>query len=199
MTDQNAPQNTPQNTQRPVPARPGPNAPSVRLAEILRVDHAGELAAVHIYRGQRAVLDRAPGQQRLAGQLRQMEDQEAQHLVAFDRLLTDHQVRPSLLTPLWRMAGYALGAGTALLSDKAAHACTEAVESVIEQHYAGQIAELADREPQLAQTLAGFREEELAHRDLALEEGAREAKGHTILAAFIRAGCRAAIKISEKV
>jgi ubiquinone biosynthesis monooxygenase Coq7 len=136
------------------PRRPGAGAGAARLAEILRVDHAGELGAVHIYRGQR---------------------------------------------PLWRLAGFTLGAGTALLGEKAAHACTEAVETVIGDHYARQVAELADRDPELAAELSGFRDEELAHRDLAVEEGAREAPGYPLLAAAIRLGCRAAIRISEKI
>ncbi len=85
------------------------------------------------------------------------------------------------------------------MGDKAAHACTEAVETIIEEHYANQVAELAEREPDLAAELAKFREEELAHRDLAVEEGAREAPGYALLAAVIRTGCRAAIKISEKI
>jgi ubiquinone biosynthesis monooxygenase Coq7 len=184
---------------RAVPARPGPGGPAARLAEILRVDHAGELGAVHIYRGQRAVLNRARGQDRIAWQLQEMEAQEAVHLAAFERLLTERRVRPTLMAPLWRAAGFALGATTALLGEKAAHACTEAVESVIEQHYAGQIAEVADAEPELAADLTRFRDEELAHRDLALAEGAREAPAYPLLAAVIRAGCRAAIKISEKL
>ncbi len=184
---------------RPVPPRPGQGAASARLAEILRVDHAGELGAVHIYRGQRAVLGAAPGRERIAGQLAEMEGHEAVHLARFDKLLTDNSVRPTVMTPLWRVAGFALGAGTALLGEKAAHACTEAVETVIEQHYAGQIAELEGREPELAAELSKFRDEELAHRDQALEEGAREAPGYPLLAAVIRAGCRAAIKISEKL
>lgn len=172
---------------------------AARLAEILRVDHAGELGAVHIYRGQRAVLADAPGRERIAGQLAELEAHEAEHLARFDRLLTEQRVRPTALAPVWRLAGFALGAGTALLGEKAAHACTEAVETVIEQHYAGQIAEIAEREPALAAELAKFREEELAHRDLALEEGAREAPGYGLLSAVVRTGCRAAIKISEKI
>ncbi|HEX5379166.1 MAG TPA: demethoxyubiquinone hydroxylase family protein [Phenylobacterium sp.] len=184
---------------KPVPPRPGQGAGASRLAEILRVDHAGELGAVHIYRGQRAVLGAARGHERIAGQLAEMEGHEAVHLARFDQLLNDHQVRPTAMTPLWRIAGFALGAGTALLGDKAAHACTEAVETVIEQHYAGQIAELESREPELAAELSRFREEELIHRDQALEEGARDAPGYPVLAAVIRAGCRAAIKISEKL
>jgi ubiquinone biosynthesis monooxygenase Coq7 len=183
----------------PVPPRPGRGAQAARLAEILRVDHAGELGAVHIYRGQRAVLGQAKGQARIAGQLAEMEAQEAEHLARFDRLLTDRRVRPTALAPVWRLAGFALGAGTALLGDKAAHACTEAVETVIEAHYAGQIEELAERDPELAAELSRFREEELAHRDLAVEEGAREAPGYGLLAAVVRTGCRAAIKLSEKL
>jgi ubiquinone biosynthesis monooxygenase Coq7 len=186
-------------TEKPIPPRPGRGALAARMAEILRVDHAGELGAVHIYRGQRAVLGEAPGQARIAGQLAEMEAQEAEHLARFDRLLTERQVRPTAMAPVWRLAGFALGAGTALLGPKAAHACTEAVENVIEEHYAGQIAELETREPELAAELSRFRAEELAHRDLAVEEGAREAPGYALLSAVIRTGCRAAIKISEKL
>jgi ubiquinone biosynthesis monooxygenase Coq7 len=184
---------------KPIPPRPGRGAMAARLAEILRVDHAGELGAVSIYRGQRAVLGAAPGHERIAGQLAEMESHEAVHLARFDSLLTQHRVRPTALAPVWRLAGFALGAGTALMGDKAAHACTEAVETVIEQHYADQVAEIADREPELAAELAAFRDEELAHRDLAREEGVGQGLGYALLSAVIRTGCRAAIKISEKV
>lgn len=186
-------------SEKPIPSRPGVGAVSARLAEILRVDHAGELGAVHIYRGQRAVLGASKGHERIAGQLEEMEGHEAVHLARFDQLLTEHQVRPTVMTPLWRAAAFTLGAGTALLGEKAAHACTEAVENVIEQHYAGQIAELEGRDPELAAELSKFRDEELAHRDHAVEEGARDAPGYPILSAVIRAGCKAAIKISEKL
>lgn len=186
-------------SEKPIPPRPGVGAVSARLAEILRVDHAGELGAVHIYRGQRAVLGASKGHERIAGQLEEMEGHEAVHLARFDQLLNEHQVRPTIMTPLWRAAAFTLGAGTALLGEKAAHACTEAVENVIEQHYASQIAELEGRDPELAAELSKFRDEELAHRDHAVEEGAREAPGYPILSAVIRAGCKAAIKISEKL
>lgn len=184
---------------KPIPPRPGPGATARRMAEILRVDHAGELGAVHIYRGQRAVLAAAPGHERTAAQLEEMQGHEQVHLARFDALLTEGRVRPTLLAPLWRMAGFALGAGTALMGDRAAHACTEAVESVIEAHYAEQIREVEAAQPALAAELSRFRDEELAHRDQAVAEGAREAPGYGLLSAVIRAGCRAAIRISEKV
>ncbi len=182
----------------PLP-RPGQGSGRARLAEILRVDHAGELAAVHIYRGQRAVFDTAKGGETIAGQLAEMEGHEAAHLEAFDALLNSRQVRPTLLAPVWRVAGFALGAGTALMGEKAAHACTEAVESVIEAHYAGQIAELGQREPDLAAELSQFRDDELSHRDQAVARGARDAPGYGALFAVIGAGCRVAIRLSEKL
>ncbi len=184
---------------RPVPARPGRGAPRARLAEILRVDHAGELAAVHIYRGQQAVFSAAPGKTGLGEAFAGLRAQEAEHLKAFDALLSERGVRPSLLTPLWRAAAFALGAGTALLGDKAAHACTDAVEEVIGEHYAGQIEELAGSEPELASRLSAFRDDELKHQADAVREGARETPGYGPLSSLIKAGCRAAIRTAEKI
>ena len=186
-------------SEKPLPPRPGQGALGARLAEILRVDHAGELGAAAIYRGQRAVLGEAAGRGRIQDQLAQMEAHEAEHLARFDQLLIERRVRPTALAPVWRLAGFTLGAATALMGERAVHACTEAVETAIEQHYAGQIEELQDLEPALAEELADFRREELAHRDLAVEEGAREAPGYRLLSAVIGAGCRAAIRISEKL
>ena len=170
-----------------------------RTAEILRVDHAGELAAVQIYRGQQAVFAAARGKAAAAAEFEELGGQEQEHLRAFDALLTERGVRPSLLSPLWKSAGFALGAATALIGEKAAHACTEAVESVIEEHYAGQVAELHEVEPELAGRLERYRAEELAHHDRAIESGAREAPGYGLLTAVIRAGCRIAIKAAERV
>lgn len=171
----------------------------MRLAQILRVDHAGELAAVHIYRGQRAVLEGAAGRAAMGAQLGRMEEQEARHLARFEALLNETRTRPTLLAPLWRATAFALGVGTALLGERAAHACTDAVETVIEGHYANQIAELEGQDPALAAELSAFRDDELAHQREAIEAGAREAPGGALLSAVIKAGCRVAIKISERL
>jgi ubiquinone biosynthesis monooxygenase Coq7 len=166
---------------------------------MLRVDHAGEYGAVAIYRGQRAVFDRLPHKARIAALLKDMEGGEAHHLLTFDRLLAERKVRPTLLAPFWNAAGFSLGAATALMGEKAAMACTEAVEDVIEKHYAEQIGELEANEPMLAETVRQFRADELEHKQTAEDEGAREAPGYRLLSAAIRFGCRAAIKIAEKV
>ncbi len=180
-------------------ARPGRGASRRRRAEILRIDHAGEYGAVHIYRAQNAVFEGRAGKSEIAADMAGMRDQEAVHLARFEALLNAERIRPTILTPLWRLAATALGTGTALMGEKAAHACTEAVESVIEEHYAEQIAELRDRDPALAAELSAFRDEELAHHDHAVEHGAREAPGYGLLSAVIKAGCRVAIKVSERV
>lgn len=173
---------------------------SNRRREMLRVDHAGEYGAVAIYRGQLAVFERQHGRERITGQLKEMAAQEQEHLDAFDKLLNAGSVRPTALSPVWNAAGFALGAATALLGEKAAHACTEAVETVIEEHYGDQITELeAVGEAELAAKMTKFRDEEVAHKELATSEGAAEAPGYPLLSAFIRFGCRAAIRISEKI
>ena len=162
-------------------ARPGVGQTRERMAQMMRVDHAGEFAAVHIYRAQRAILEGRKGKDQIASDL------------------TENRLRPTAMIPLWKIAATALGAGTALMGEKAAHACTEAVESVIEKHYAEQIEEIRDRDPELAAELTQFREEELAHHDHAIAHGSREAPAYRLLSGVIKLGCKAAIKISEKV
>jgi ubiquinone biosynthesis monooxygenase Coq7 len=184
---------------RPLPPRPGVGAAEHRLHEMLRVDHAGEVAAGAIYRGQRAVLRGSRTAGRTLAEIADMEAQEQEHLARFNAILIERRVRPSLLAPLWRAAGFGLGAATALIGESAAHACTEAVETVIEGHYASQIAEIEPAEPALAAELTRFRNDELAHRDAAVAAGAHDAPGYPLLSAIVRAGCRAAIRIAEKV
>ncbi len=181
------------------PAMPGEGAPSRRLEEMLRVDHAGEFGAVQIYRGQRAVFDRSERKSHAASVIAQMEAGEQEHLRTFDRMLMDRRVRPTLMAPIWRVAGFGLGAATALLGEKAAHACTEAVEEVIEQHYARQSEELATADPEFKSLVDRFREDEIGHKETAIDQGARDAPGYVVLSTLIKLGCRAAIAISKKI
>jgi len=176
---------------------PGPH--KNRLAEMLRVDHAGEYGAVAIYRGQRAVFGALPHKEKIARQIEEMEAGENEHLETFDRLLAERKVRPTLLAPFWNAAGFGLGAATALMGEKAAMACTEAVEDVIEGHYAKQAEVLDTTDPKLAETIRKFREDELTHKKTAEEAGAAEAPGYSLLSAAIKLGCRAAIRIAEKI
>ena len=180
---------------------PRPSRLPSRKEEMIRVDHAGETAAVAIYRGQLAVFERQTGKDRIVGQLTEMEQEEQDHLDAFNTMIRDNGVRPTAMMPLWNVAAYGLGVATALLGEKAAHACTEAVESVIEKHYDNQVKELEtiEGETELSAKFAKFRDEETAHKDLAIEEGARQAPAYPLLSAVIKAGCKTAIRISEKI
>lgn len=183
---------------------PAPDAPGVggldrRIEEMIRVDHAGEFGAVQIYKGQRAVFQLLPGKQHIAGLLAEMEAGEKAHLETFDRLVLERGVRPTALAPVWRGAGFMLGAVTALMGEKAAHACTAAVEEAIEEHYFEQSKALDGVDPELKGIVDRFREDELAHRDTAIVEGAKNAPGYGILSGAIKLGCKIAIKVSEKV
>jgi len=173
---------------------PGDVPPRERLERIVRVDHAGEYGARRIYQGQLAVL----GQSRCAPALRHMAEQEERHLESFERQIADRHVRPTVLFPLWHVAGFALGAATALMGEKAAMACTVAVEEAIDEHYAAQAAELGDDEAELRDTILEFREEELQHRDTALAHDAEKAPGYPVLREAIKTGSRMAIWLAER-
>ncbi len=174
---------------------PGDPAPAAQVERMIRVDHAGEYGARRIYEGQLAVLGRGPS----GPAIRHMAEQEARHLAAFERLIVERRARPTALLPVWHVAGYALGAATALLGDKAAMACTVAVEEVIDEHYRGQSAALGETEPAIRAQVEEFRAEELEHRDTALQAGATEAPAYPLLAAAIKAASRLAIRLSERI
>lgn len=165
-------------------------------ARMLRVDQAGEYGATRIYAGQLAVLgDRNP----IAAEIQHMAEQEAAHREKFDALLAGRGVRPTALQPFWDVAGFALGAATALIGPKAAMACTAAVETEIDRHYTQQLEELGDDDPELSALIIQFRDDERAHRDAALAAGAEEAPAYTLLSGAIRLGCRVAIRLAERI
>jgi ubiquinone biosynthesis monooxygenase Coq7 len=174
---------------------PGDPGREETIARMIRVDQAGEYGAKRIYAGQLAVL----GRTKAAPALRRMAEQEQQHLDEFNRLMAERRVRPTLLQPLWHVAGFALGAATAMLGEKAAMACTVAVEETIDEHYRRQAERLGEAEPKLKDTIEEFREDELEHRDTALAQGAREAPAYPLLTGAIKAGSHLAIWLSKRI
>lgn len=165
---------------------------------MIRVDQAGEFGANRIYAGQLAVMgDRGPH----SAEITAMAQQEQEHRAKFDALMARRGVRPTALQPLWSAAGYALGAATALIGPEAAMACTAAVETEIDRHYSDQLARLeADgSDPELAAMIEEFREDEREHHDTALASGAEQAPAYALMTGVIRAGCRVAIKLAERI
>ncbi len=166
------------------------------IASMIRVNQAGEYGAIRIYAGQLAVMgDRAPGAQDIAA----MAAQEAEHNERFDALMAQRGVRPTLLYPIWNMAGFALGAATALIGPKAAMACTAAIETEIDLHYGQQLDELGGRDPELSAMIADFQADEVEHKQAALAAGAEQAPAYPLLFNAIRLGCKVAIGLSKRI
>ncbi|KAM5153019.1 NADPH-dependent 3-demethoxyubiquinone 3-hydroxylase, mitochondrial [Mantella aurantiaca] len=169
------------------------------LDRVIRVDHAGEYGANRIYAGQMAVLGRSS----VGPIIQHMWNQEKDHLKKFDELMVANRVRPTILLPFWNVAGFVLGAGTALLGKNGAMACTVAVEETISNHYNNQIRTLMEIDPErhreLLQTLKKFRDDEMDHHDTGLEHDAELAPAYSLLKTVIQAGCRAAVYLSERV
>ncbi len=174
---------------------PGDPDPKELVARMIRVDHAGEYGAARIYDGQLAILGDRP----VGAVIRRMAEQERRHLAAFDRLIVERRVRPTVLTPVWHAAGVALGAASALLGERAAMACTVAVEDVIQKHYAGQADRLGDDEAELRATIEEFRADEIEHHDTGLAHEAEQAPGYRLLSEAVKTGSRLAIWLSTRV
>ena len=170
------------------------DAATPALSRMLRINHAGEYGAKRIYTGQMAVLRGHP----LQAELEHMAAQEQVHLDAFNRILPEHGVRPSALMPLWHVGGYMLGAATALLGERAAMACTVAVETVITEHYDSQLAQPEVTGPALHATIQRFRDEEMEHHDIGLKHAAEAAPLYPVLSEMIKAGCKAAIWLAGR-
>ena len=171
-------------------------AKSSDIASMLRVNQAGEYGAKRIYAGQLAVM----GDRTLAARsIAHMAEQEERHLSAFDKLLAERGVRPTVLQPFWDVAGFALGAVTAAIGPEAAMACTVAVETEIDRHYSEQLEQIGDRDPALSAMVVDFQADELEHKATALAQGAERAPAYPLMSAAIRFGCRAAIALSKRI
>ncbi len=166
------------------------------LARMIRVNHAGEFGAQRIYAGQLYVL----GDTKVGPIIRHMAQQEDEHLAAFEKIMIERGVRPTVLHSLWHIAGFALGAMTARMGKEAAMACTVAVEEVIDEHYRKQLERLANEdEPQLRRMITKFRTDENEHEATGRKHGAEEAAYYPALRALVRASSKTAIWLSERI
>jgi 3-demethoxyubiquinol 3-hydroxylase len=174
---------------------PGDPSPAETVRRMIRVDHAGEFGAARIYDGQLAVLRPGPGRDAVT----KMAEQEREHLARFDDLMIERRVRPTLFSPVWHAAGFALGAATAMMGERAAMACTVAVEDVIAEHYLKQSDALGEDEADLRATVDEFRADEIEHHDTGIAHGAEQAPGFELMSGAIRAGTKLAIWLSTRV
>ena len=166
------------------------------LEEIIRVDHAGEFGATRIYDGQIAIFGK---KSKIGKTIKHMADQEQEHIETFEKLILNHRVRPTALLPVWNVAGYFLGVATAMMGEKAAMACTVAVEKVIGEHYHKKLSLLKGDHKKLKATIKKFAQDELEHHDIGIAHDAEKTPGYTILTKFIEMGCKTAIAVSKKI
>tara|TARA_A100001037_G_scaffold291928_1_gene306587 strand:+ start:191 stop:727 length:537 start_codon:yes stop_codon:yes gene_type:complete len=170
------------------------NAKNKIISEMIRVNQAGEFGAQKIYEGQLAVLKNDKT-------IKKMSEQEKKHLETFNKILIKRGIRPTALSPFWDLGGYLLGVTTALIDRKAAMACTVAVEEVIEEHYKDQqnILKKDNTEKELIKIIKKFREEEIEHKDIALEHNAQDLKGYQLMTKGIKTITKLAIFLSKKI
>lgn len=168
-----------------------------KLHEAIRVNHAGEYGAKQIYKGQLAVFKLKKDAESV-DLISHMKEQEDVHFDYFNKKIIDEKIRPTLMQPIWQVGGFALGFVTAALGKKAAMACTVAVEEVIDEHYREQLNNLkADYD--LKQKIEQFRQEELEHRDIGLQNHAEDLTIYKPLSFVVKNISKAAIAISKKI
>jgi ubiquinone biosynthesis monooxygenase Coq7 len=165
------------------------------IERMIRVNQAGEYGAKRIYEGQLAVLKGTESE----GLLREMLDHELVHLDKFNKEMVNRKVRPTALQPVWHIAGFIMGVGSALLGKNAAMACTVAVEEVIEEHYSQQVQELGDEESELKSIIQSCLSDEQEHRNIGLEQGAESAPGYDTITATVKNASRLAIWLSTRI
>ena len=169
------------------------------IEEIIRVDHAGERAAIKIYEGQLLALKTLKQDKILENKIEEMKQQEKEHLEYFEKEIQKRKIKPTYLLPLWDIMSVTLGFGTALLGKKAAMLCTASVEEVIEEHYENQLKKLGNDEMDLKAKIEKFKGDETNHKNIAYEAGATNKGLYSIMDKVIRTGSRIAITISEKI
>ena len=164
------------------------------ISDMIRVNQAGEFGAQRIYQGQLAVLKNDKTIQKMA-------QQEEKHLEAFNKIIIDRGIRPTALSPFWSLGGYLLGVTTAIIDRKAAMACTVAVEEVIDEHYKSQQEKLKNnsKEKHLLDLISEFRDEEIEHKNTALENNAEDIRGYKVMTSGIKSITKLAIFLSKKI
>ena len=176
---------------------PGQLSIEGEIKRIIRVDQAGEYGETRIYAGQCAALKHHPN----LAVVQHMLAQEMTHLKKFNTLMSARRVSPSILSPLWHVAGFALGYITAKMGEQSAMACTVAIEEVIDDHYQHQEQFLSSlpQEHELLGTITQCRQEELEHKDTAIGHGASSAPLYKGMTKAIKIVSRAAIWLSSRL
>ncbi len=168
-----------------------------KIEEIMRVNHAGEFGAQKIYYGQlkftKNIKDKII--------IKEMLEQELEHLHFFENEIKHKQLRPTLLLPMWDIFGYMLGAVSGILGNRAAMVVTESVEEVIIEHYQEQIDHLSvhDKTNPLLGKIIKFQSDEAEHIEIAVKNDSRKSMLRSPISKLVQAVCHSAIMLSKKL
>ena len=168
------------------------------IEKIIRVDQAGEVGAQQIYKGQKLIFKILKNNSDFQ-EVSRMADEEKEHLDYFNNLANDRNIQPTKLAPIFEVGAFAMGIGSALLGRKAAYVCTEAVEEIIEDHYDNQIDQLDGVDEEIKKKIMKFKEDEIDHKNTAINMGSQTAPGYNILRKIVNSTTKAAIFLAERI
>jgi ubiquinone biosynthesis monooxygenase Coq7 len=139
-------------------------------AALMRINHAGEIAAQALYHGQ-ALTARNPA---IRETLRQAADEEGDHLAWCDERLRELGSRPSLLNPVWYVGSFAIGALAGACGDRVSLGFLVETERQVEGHLEDHLARLPAADTRSRRVLEEMKRDEVRHGDTAQAAGAAE-------------------------
>jgi len=172
----------------PAAATPRPDlsaAERASAAALMRVNHAGEVAAQALYRGQ-ALTTRDPA---LRQSLLDAARDEQDHLAWCAERVTDLGSRTSLLDPVWYAGSFALGATAGLLGRATGLGFVVETERQVEEHLTGHLDRLPAGDLPSREIVRQMRTDEAGHASLARELGGADLPGP------VRTGMRLAARV----
>lgn len=164
---------TPAHSARPLPLPPDTalSEPEKRhIAGLMRVNHAGEIAAQGLYRGQ-ALLSRNAATQQF---LQRAAQEEGDHLAWCEARLAELGAHPSHLNPLWYLGSFAIGAAAAALGDEVSLGFVGETERQVEGHLASHLERLPAGDARSRRILQQMKSDEVGHAQAARTQGATE-------------------------
>ncbi len=137
-------------------------------ANLMRVNHAGEIAAQALYRGQALVAKSKEQREHLLSAGKEEED----HLAWCEQRLDELGDRPSYLSPLWYAGSFSIGVGAGLLGDALSLGFVEETEVQVSEHIDKHLSYLPANDEHSRAILEQMRIDEAAHAEQAREAGA---------------------------
>jgi ubiquinone biosynthesis monooxygenase Coq7 len=139
-------------------------------AGLMRVNHAGEIAAQGLYQGHAAVAHDAA----IREQMQHAADEEFDHLAWCEQRLSELDSEPSKLSPLWYAGAFAIGTASGLFGDKWSLGFIAETERQVCEHLTSHLLRLPDEDARSRAIVRQMRDEEQQHGENAVAAGAAD-------------------------